>query len=268
MSKKKRLDIALYERGLCETTEKAKAYIMAGEVFVNDQKEIKPGTQVKDKDVLEHRSKSLKYVSRGGYKLEKALNVFSIDINDMICMDVGASTGGFTDCMLQNGAKKVYAIDVGYAQLSWKLRKNPKVISLERTNFRYITAKEVPEQIEFASIDVSFISLNLIFPVLFNMLKDRAKAVCLIKPQFEAEREKVGDKGVVRETAVHVEVLEKTVEYAMNSKFDVLGLDFSPIKGPNGNIEFLMYIQKGQGKNLLSIKAKHVVKSSYNELGG
>lgn len=268
MNEKTRLDIALFERGLTLSREKAKAYIMAGEVYVNDQKETKSGTQVKSDDLLEVRSKSLKYVSRGGFKLEKALKVFGIGLNDMVCMDVGASTGGFTDCMLQNNAKKVYAVDVGYAQLSWKLRADSRVISIERTNFRYITEKEVPEPIDFTGIDVSFISLNLILPILFNMLKDGGQAVCLIKPQFEAGREKVGKKGVVREISTHIEVVNDVMGYAFNNNFDVLGLDFSPIKGPNGNIEFLMHIKKGQGENRLLIEPEHIVKSSHNELGG
>lgn len=268
MNEKTRLDIAIFERGLCESREKAKAYIMTGEVYVNDQKETKPGTQVKAEDLLEVRSKSLKYVSRGGFKLEKALKAFDINLNDMVCMDVGASTGGFTDCMLQNNAKKVYAIDVGYAQLSWKLRADDRVISLERTNFRYVTENEVPEPIDFSSIDVSFISLSLMFPVLYNILKDGGGAVCLIKPQFEAGREKVGKKGVVRESTTHIEVIKDVIAYALNNKFDVCGLSFSPIKGPNGNIEFLIHIRKGQGENFLSIEPENIVESSHNELGG
>jgi len=239
-----RLDSALSERGLCESRETAKALIMAGEVYVNSRKETKPGTRVKSQDIIEIRNRLLKYVSRGGLKLEKALQVFNINLGGKVCMDVGASTGGFTDCILQNGAKRVYAVDVGYGQLSWKLRTDSRVTVLERTNFRYITKEKVPEPIGFASIDVSFISLKLILPVLFGMLAENGEAVCLIKPQFEAGRENVGKKGVVRDPVIHEQVINASIGYALQCGFNISGLDYSPVKGPGGNIEYLMFISK------------------------
>ncbi len=242
--KKIRLDVYLTENAFAESREKAKALIMSGIVYVNDQKELKAGRDIKKDDVVEVRGSTLKYVSRGGLKLEKALAEFPIDLADCICMDIGASTGGFTDCMLQNGAKKVYSIDVGYGQLAWKLRSDDRVVNLERTNFRYATNEQIPDLIDFASVDVSFISLKIILPVMYTFLKDGATAVCLIKPQFEAGKEKVGKKGVVRDVAVHKEVVEKIVSFASNEKFKVLGLSFSPIKGPEGNIEYLIYLKK------------------------
>ncbi len=245
MSDKKRLDIVLFERGFTESREKAKALIMSGIVYVNDQKEIKSGREVKPDDIVEVRGATLKYVSRGGLKLEKAMQSFPIDLNGKICMDIGASTGGFTDCMLQNGACKVYAIDVGYGQLAWKLRSDERVVNLERTNFRYVTREQIPEEIDFASVDVSFISLKLILPVMYNLLAEKGQAVCLIKPQFEAGRENVGKKGVVRDPAVHENVIRTVVDFAAAQKFCVLGLEHSPVKGPEGNIEYLMYLEKG-----------------------
>lgn len=239
-----RLDIAVFNRGFAESREKAKAYIMAGVVFVNNQKADKPGMTIKADDILEVRANPLKYVSRGGLKLEKAMEVFSLRLDDMICADIGASTGGFTDCMLQNGAKKVYAIDVGYGQLAWKLRTDERVVNLERTNFRYVTSKEIPDVLDFASVDVSFISLSIIIPALVPLLKEKGCAVCLIKPQFEAGKEKVGKKGVVRDPLVHKEVIEKIIDVMTNNGLSVLGLDYSPIKGPEGNIEYLIYVQK------------------------
>lgn len=244
MAEKKRLDTAVFELGLCESRSKASALIMSGSVYVNGQKETKAGYTVKPTDKIELKGKQMPYVSRGGYKLEKAMQSFPITLTNSICMDIGASTGGFTDCMLQNGAKKVYSIDVGYGQLAWKLRGDKRVVNLERTNFRYLTKDTVTDEIDFASIDVSFISLKLILPVLFNFLKNDGKCVALIKPQFEAGREKVGKKGVVRELSTHIEVIESIVVFALESGFSVLGLTFSPIKGPEGNIEYLIYLSK------------------------
>ena len=209
MSDKKRLDIVLFERGFAESREKAKALIMSGIVYVNDQKEIKAGRDIKADDIIEVRGSTLKYVSRGGLKLEKAMESFPISLDAKVCMDIGASTGGFTDCMLQNGAVKVYAIDVGYGQLAWKLRSDDRVVNMERTNFRYVTKEQISEEIDFASVDVSFISLEKILPVMYELLKEAGEAVCLIKPQFEAGRENVGKKGVVRDPAVHLSVIEK-----------------------------------------------------------
>lgn len=246
MSDKKRLDVVLFERGFAESREKAKALIMSGIVFVNDQKEIKAGRDIKADDIIEVRGSTLKYVSRGGLKLEKAMESFPISLNDCICMDIGASTGGFTDCMLQNGATKVYSIDVGYGQLAWKLRSDERVVNLERTNFRYVTREHVPDEIDFASVDVSFISLKLILPVMYELLKENGEAVCLIKPQFEAGRENVGKKGVVRDPAVHENVIRTVAEFANTQKFQVLGLEHSPVKGPEGNIEYLMYLRKSE----------------------
>ncbi len=242
--KKVRLDLYLVEKGFTESREKAKALIMSGIVYVNDQKELKAGRDVKADDVVEVRGSTLKYVSRGGLKLEKAMQEFPIALTDCVCMDIGASTGGFTDCMLQNGAKKVYSIDVGYGQLAWKLRSDERVVNMERTNFRYVTHEQIPENIDFASVDVSFISLKIILPVMYELLKDGGQAVCLIKPQFEAGREKVGKKGVVRDVNVHTEVIENIVSFAAQQKFEVSGLSFSPVKGPEGNIEYLIFLKK------------------------
>ena len=242
MTEKTRLDIALFERGFAESREKARALIMAGIVYVNNQKSDKAGNTVKPDDIIEVRGETLKYVSRGGLKLEKAMKSFNISLENCICADIGASTGGFTDCMLQNGAKKVYSIDVGYGQLAWKLRTDERVINLERTNFRYVTREQVPDELDFASVDVSFISLYHILPNLRTLLKEGGRAVCLIKPQFEAGRENVGKKGVVRDKAVHIAVIEKIIGLIAENNYSLLGLDFSPIKGPEGNIEYLCYI--------------------------
>ncbi len=267
MSNKKRLDLALFEKGFAESREKAKALIMSGIVYVNDQKEIKAGRDIKDDDIIEVRGSTLKYVSRGGLKLEKAMQSFPIDLNNKLCMDIGASTGGFTDCMLQNGASKVYAIDVGYGQLAWKLRTDERVINLERTNFRYVTKEQIPDELDFASVDVSFISLALILPVMRTLLKDGGQAVCLIKPQFEAGRENVGKKGVVRDKSVHIAVIEKIIGLISENNFSLLGLDFSPVKGPEGNIEYLCHIEKNDNsQNLCSIDAAAVVEKSYEAL--
>ena len=231
MSDKIRLDQRIVQLGLLESREKAKAMIMAGQVYVNGQKELKAGTNVKPEDSIEVRS-SMEFVSRGGYKLKKAVSVFPITLKDKICMDIGASTGGFSDCMLQNGAKKVYCVDVGYGQLAWKIRSDPRVVNLERTNIRYVTDEQVTDKIDFASVDVSFISLELVLPVAYNLLSDDGETVCLIKPQFEAGRENVGKKGVVRDINVHKNVINKIYLFAKQLGFAVCGLDFSPIKGP------------------------------------
>jgi 23S rRNA (cytidine1920-2'-O)/16S rRNA (cytidine1409-2'-O)-methyltransferase len=241
---KKRIDILVCEKGLAESREKAKALIMAGLVYVNNQKFDKPGDTVNEESEIEVRGKGLRYVSRGGLKLEKAVESFHLVLQDLICMDVGASTGGFTDCMLQNGAAKVYSVDVGYGQLAWNLRTDERVINLERTNARYLTQDQVPDSIGFCSVDVSFISLSLILPSIRPLMGENGCAVCLIKPQFEAGREKVGKKGVVRDHKVHEEVIEKIQDFALNNGFSVLGLTFSPVKGPEGNIEYLIYLQK------------------------
>ena len=242
---KKRLDVLLVERRLADSREKAKAIIMTGNVFVNGQREDKAGTTFdEEKASIEIKGHTMKYVSRGGYTLEKALDVFGVDVRDKVCMDIGSSTGGFTDCMLQNGAVKVFAVDVGRGQLDWKLRQDERVISMEKTNIRYVTPEDIGEAVAFASVDVSFISLALVLPAARNLLTDDGRMVCLIKPQFEAGREKVGKKGVVRDKAVHIEVIEKVIDIADGLHFKVLGLDYSPIKGPEGNIEYLIYLEK------------------------
>lgn len=241
---KERLDVLLVERGFFDSREKAKAVIMAGEVFVKGQREDKAGSKFDREAEIEVKGKVLKYVSRGGLKLEKAVEVYGLDLMDKTCIDIGSSTGGFTDCMLQNGAVKVYAIDVGTNQLAWKLREDKRVVSMEKTNIRYVTEDQIPEKADFASVDVSFISLTKVLPAAINLLKDEAHMVCLIKPQFEAGREKVGKKGVVRDFSVHKEVIELVINFAIELNFLVKGLTFSPVKGPEGNIEYLLYIQK------------------------
>lgn len=243
---KERLDVLLVQQGLANSRELAKAYIMAGNVYVDGQKEDKAGTKVAVTAKLEVKGNQMKYVSRGGYKLEKAMDVFGIRLDGKICLDIGASTGGFTDCMLQNGASKVYAIDVGYGQFAWKLRNDERVVCLEKTNVRYVTHEQVPDEGDFASIDVSFISLTKVLPAVLGVLGEKGQLVCLIKPQFEAGREKVGKKGVVRDSSVHREVIEMIVEYVRTQSLGILGLDFSPIKGPEGNIEYLIYLDKSQ----------------------
>ena len=244
MSNKTRLDVLLTEQGLQESRQKAQATIMSGLVFVNGQRVDKPGTAVPNDAKIEIRGNTLKYVSRGGLKLEKAMAEFPIELNGCICGDIGASTGGFTDCMLQNGAKFVYSIDVGTNQLAWKLRQDERVRSMEKTNIRYVTPEDVGELVDFVSIDVAFISLTKVLEPIRHLMKDGARMVCLIKPQFEAGREKVGKKGVVRDLAVHKEVMEQVITYAKSLGFLIKGLDFSPIRGPEGNIEYLLYIQK------------------------
>lgn len=241
---KERLDVLLVKRNLAESREKAKALIMSGIVYVNGQKEDKAGTTFEETAPIEVRGSTLKYVSRGGLKLEKAMDRFGVRLDGKICMDVGASTGGFTDCMLQNGAVKVYSVDVGHGQLAWKLRNDERVVCMEKTNIRYVTPEDIADPIGFASIDVSFISLTKVLGPVKALLEDNGQIVCLIKPQFEAGREKVGKKGVVREPAVHLEVIDMVIDYALSIGFEALNLEFSPIKGPEGNIEYLLYLQK------------------------
>ena len=267
MSDKLRLDVAVYERGFAETREKAKAMIMAGSVYVNGQKALKGGVNIKETDVIEVRGAVNPFVSRGGLKLDKAVKCFGLSLADCVCMDIGASTGGFTDCMLTNGAKKVYAIDVGYGQLAWKLRCDERVVNLERTNFRYVTREQVPDEVDFASVDVSFISLKLILPVMHTLLKDGGRSVCLIKPQFEAGKENIGKKGVVRDKSVHADVVHTITAFAAENGFKVLNVDFSPIKGPEGNIEYLMYIEKTDvGEMLWDGSVDELVERSHDNL--
>ena len=241
---KTRLDQYLCQNGFAQSRERAKALIMSGIVFINEQKADKAGDLVPEGAKVEVRGHDIGYVSRGGLKLEKAMQVFPVSPDGKICMDIGASTGGFTDCMLQNGARKVYAVDVGYGQLAWKLRTDERVVNMERTNIRHVTPDDLADSIEFFSVDVSFISLKHIFPVADQICLPGACGVCLVKPQFEAGREKVGKKGVVREISTHLEVIQNAAGYAMANGFSVCGLDFSPVKGPEGNIEFLMFVQK------------------------
>lgn len=268
---KERLDVLLVQQGLANSRELAKAYIMAGNVYVDGQKEDKAGTKVAVTAKLEVKGNQMKYVSRGGYKLEKAMDVFSIRLDGKICLDIGASTGGFTDCMLQNGASKVYAIDVGYGQFAWKLRNDERVVCLEKTNVRYVTHEQVPDEGDFASIDVSFISLTKVLPAVLGVLGEKGQLVCLIKPQFEAGREKVGKKGVVRDSSVHREVIEMIVEYVRTQSLGILGLDFSPIKGPEGNIEYLIYLDKSQSgmhEDEVQARVDTVVAQSHKILSG
>ena len=241
---KERLDVLLVKHGLAESREKAKAIIMSGIVYVDGQKEDKAGTTFDEKARVEVRGAVLKYVSRGGLKLEKAMTHFGVELNGKVCMDVGASTGGFTDCMLQNGAVKVYSVDVGHGQLAWKLRNDERVVCMEKTNFRYMVPGDIQDRLDFASVDVSFISLTKIVIPARNLLKEGGRMVCLIKPQFEAGRDKVGKKGVVREPAVHREVIAKVLDFASLTGFGIEGLTYSPVKGPEGNIEYLVYLEK------------------------
>lgn len=244
---KTRLDVAMVEQGLAESRQKAQAIIMAGQVYVGGQKVDKAGTPVGETDPIEIHGKTLRYVSRGGLKLEKAIACWPIRLEGAVCADIGASTGGFTDCMLQNGAEKVYAVDVGYNQLDWRLRTHPKVVCMERTNARYLTGEQIPEPLDFFSVDVSFISLNLILPALRPLMKAGGEGVCLIKPQFEAGKDKVGKKGVVRDPQVHLEVLEQFLLHAAHANFAVKDITFSPIKGPEGNLEYLGYLSTVEG---------------------
>lgn len=264
---KTRLDVALVERGLCESRQKAQAAIMAGLALVNGQKVTKAGAGVTETDVLEVKGPAIPYVSRGGLKLEKAMKLWDIDLTGRICADIGASTGGFSDCMLQRGAAKVYAVDTGYGKLDWKIRTDPRVIALERTNARYLTHEQVPDALDFASVDVSFISLRLILPALRGVIKEDGEAVCLVKPQFEAGRENVGKKGVVRDPTIHREVLEHFLGHATENGFSVKAFTFSPIKGPEGNIEYLGYITTGETP-LQEFDIKKLVEESHQALEG
>ena len=266
---KERLDVLLVKRNLVESREKAKAIIMSGNVFVEGEREDKAGTTFSDEVQIEIKGHTLPYVSRGGLKLEKAVANFDVDLEGKVCTDVGSSTGGFTDCMLQNGAKKVFVIDVGRGQLAWKLRQDDRVICMEKTNIRYVTPEDLGERIDFSSIDVSFISLTKVLLPIRNYLKEDGQIVALIKPQFEAGREKVGKKGVVREKSTHHEVIETVVSYAVSIGFKVLNIDFSPIKGPEGNIEYLLHIQKTENAGTLEdvdVDLKSVVDNAFDTL--
>lgn len=264
---KQRLDVMLVEQGFATSREKAKAIIMSGIVFVNGQREDKAGTTFdSEKAKIEVKGHTLKYVSRGGLKLEKAMSQFGIELQDKVCMDVGASTGGFTDCMLQNGAVKVYSVDVGHGQLDWKLRNDERVICMEKTNIRYVTPEDIEELAAFVSIDVSFISLTKVLGPVKELMTENGEMVCLIKPQFEAGREKVGKKGVVRDKSVHREVIEMVMDYAQSIGFRLLHLDFSPIKGPEGNIEYLLHMTKNESVNTEELDVKTVVEQSHQEL--
>lgn len=265
--KKQRLDVLLVEKGLAPSREKAKAIIMAGIVYVDGNKEDKAGTTFPVNAVIEIKGKTLPYVSRGGLKLEKAMQKFPITLSGKVCMDVGSSTGGFTDCMLQNGATKVYAIDVGHGQLAWKLRNDERVVCMEKTNIRYVVPEDIDELAAFSSIDVSFISLTKVLLPVKNLLTEDGQVVCLIKPQFEAGREKVGKKGVVRDPKVHLEVIQTVLQTAMDLGFSILDLEYSPIKGPEGNIEYLVHLKKSQeGEKGAEVNAEAVVEAAHGEL--
>ena len=263
---KERLDILLVNRNLAASREKAKAIIMSGIVYVDGQKEDKAGSMFEDTVAIEVRGTTLKYVSRGGLKLEKAMTHFGVELAGKVCMDVGSSTGGFTDCMLQNGAVKVYAVDVGHGQLDWKLRNDERVVCMEKTNIRYVTPDDIADKIQFSSIDVSFISLTKVLGPVKQLLTDDGQIVCLIKPQFEAGREKVGKKGVVREKSTHLEVIEQVILFAVSQGFEILNLEFSPIKGPEGNIEYLLYLQNhvdGQIYDQYDVDPKGIVEEAH-----
>lgn len=264
---KERLDVLLVQRGMAPSREKAKAMIMEGNVYVNDQKEDKAGASFDTEVPIEVRGNTLAYVSRGGLKLEKAMKHFDLTLDGAVCMDIGASTGGFTDCMLQNGAAKVFAVDVGYGQFAWKLRQDPRVVCMEKTNIRYVTPEDIGEPLDFASVDVSFISLTKVLTPARELLRDGAQMVCLIKPQFEAGREKVGKKGVVRDPKVHLEVIDAVLAFAQGIGFSVLDLEFSPIKGPEGNIEYLVHLRKdGEGRLADGVSPKTVVAAAHGAL--
>ena len=264
---KERLDVLLVNRGLAPSREKAKTMIMEGNVFVNNNREDKAGSTFPDDCKIEIHGKTLQYVSRGGLKLAKAMKHFGIDLQGKICMDIGASTGGFTDCMLQNNASKVYAVDVGYGQFAWKLRQDERVVCMEKTNIRYVTPDDIDDKLDFASVDVSFISLTKVLGPARDLLNDDGQMVCLIKPQFEAGKEKVGKKGVVRDKKVHLEVCEKIVDFAFTNGFSVLNLEYSPIKGPEGNIEYLVYLEKAQNPQIdETLDIEKVVLAAHGEL--
>ena len=266
MKEKERLDVLLVNRGLAPSREKAKALIMAGQVFVENEREDKAGSVFPSNVTIEIHGETLKYVSRGGLKLEKAMAEFPIDLTGKICMDIGASTGGFTDCMLQNSAAKVYAVDVGYGQFAWKLRQDERVVCMEKTNIRYVTPEDIDDVLDFASVDVSFISLSKVLPAAVNLLRDCGEMVCLIKPQFEAGREKVGKKGVVRDPKVHLEVIENVISFATSNGFAVLGLSFSPVKGPEGNIEYLIHLRKEEAFISDEVHPQAVVEAAHQSL--
>lgn len=266
---KERLDVLLVNKGFFQSREKARGAVMAGMVYVNGEREDKPGTRFKDECSIEVKENLNPYVSRGGLKIEKAVKKFGIALGGKTAIDVGASTGGFTDCMLKNGAVKVFAVDVGYGQLAWELRNDPRVICMERTNIRYVKPEEIGELVDFASIDVSFISLKKVLPVVWHLEKETGEVLCLIKPQFEAGREKVGKKGVVREPEVHRAVVEDITRFATGLGFKIKGIDYSPVKGPEGNIEYLLYISKSEGDSgdaFISTAAERVVKESHDNL--
>lgn len=264
---KERLDVLLVSRGLAPSREKAKTMIMEGNVFVNNNREDKAGSTFADDCKIEIHGNTLKYVSRGGLKLEKAMTHFGITLDGKVCMDIGASTGGFTDCMLQNGASKVYSVDVGYGQFAWKLRQDPRVVCMEKTNIRYVTPEDIDDALDFASVDVSFISLTKVLGPARALLKDNGQMVCLIKPQFEAGREKVGKKGVVRDKAVHEEVINKVIDFALKIGFSIRNLEYSPIKGPEGNIEYLVYIENtSEAAKEESVDVHAVVEAAHGEL--
>ena len=264
---KERLDVLLVSRGLAPSREKAKTMIMEGNVFVNNNREDKAGSTFPEDCQIEVRGKTLQYVSRGGLKLEKAMTHFGITLEGKICMDIGASTGGFTDCMLQNGAQKVYAVDVGYGQFAWKLRQDERVVCMEKTNIRYVTPEQIGDALDFASVDVSFISLTKVLGPAKELLKEDGQMVCLIKPQFEAGREKVGKKGVVRDKGVHEEVIEKVISFALETGFSIYNLEYSPIKGPEGNIEYLVYIGRSEEpKKEESVDIHAVVEAAHGQL--
>lgn len=264
---KERLDVLLVKRGLAPSREKAKAMIMEGNVFVGHNREDKAGSTFPEDCEIEIHGNTLKYVSRGGLKLEKAMTHFGVVLEEKVCMDIGASTGGFTDCMLQNGAKKVYSVDVGYGQFAWKLRQDARVVCMEKTNIRYVTPEDIDDVLDFASVDVSFISLTKVLPPARALLKENGEMVCLIKPQFEAGREKVGKKGVVRDRKVHEEVVEKIITFALENGFSVRALEFSPIKGPEGNIEYLVYLEKSEAPvKEESVDIHAVVAAAHGEL--
>ena len=264
---KERLDVLLVNRGLAPSREKSKTMIMEGNVFVENQREDKAGATFDTEAEITVKGNTLKYVSRGGLKLEKAMTHFGITLEGKVCMDIGASTGGFTDCMLQNGAVKVYSVDVGYGQFAWKLRQDPRVVCMEKTNIRYVTPADIDDVLDFASVDVSFISLTKVLIPARELLRDGGEMVCLIKPQFEAGREKVGKKGVVRDKAVHEEVVERIIEFASQNGFFVKNLEYSPIKGPEGNIEYLVYIRKDETGGVdAAVDIKAVVDAAHGEL--
>ncbi|OBR94891.1 MULTISPECIES: TlyA family RNA methyltransferase [Clostridium] len=267
---KERLDVLLVEKGIFQSRERAKASIMAGEIFINGQRVDKCGQKIKKSSNIEFRGEKLPFVSRGGLKLQKAVKEFNINLNNKVCMDIGASTGGFTDCMLQNGAKKVFSIDVGYGQFAWKLRIDDRVVCMERTNIRYVTPEDIGEYADFASIDVSFISLKKVVPVVSNLLKENGSIMALIKPQFEAGRERVGKKGVVREKSTHIDVINEIITFLRENNLKIISLSYSPVKGPEGNIEYLVYFTKKSDfkESFIDEDIINIVNSSHCELNG